>query len=65
MALDGQQSTCIWWRGMALDASWKYPENKSKARDMPQKSWVVVLFAWVVSRARAFGGEETPAVFGD
>jgi hypothetical protein len=49
---------------MALDASWKYPENKSKARDMPQSS-VVVLFIWVVSRARAFGGEETPAVFGD
>jgi len=28
---------------------------------MPHSS-VFVLFAWVVSRARAFGGEETPAV---
>lgn len=29
---------------------------------MPPSS-VVVLFAWVVSRTRAFGGEETPAFF--
>jgi hypothetical protein len=58
--------------GMALNASWKYPENKSKASDKflefpahASEFGCRVLFSWVVSRALRVEWRGAGCSFGD